>query len=599
MATILNGGHRSSFSRPALLKALKSGDRSAFDELLKPRQVPLAAIENDLRIALQTAAGEGETELVRGLLQRGAKTDLPNEKGTPPLQRAVDKGHTEIVRLLLRHEAATEARDKHGRTPLMSAALSGQNKILELLLQYGANVDAYDHDHRTVLLNLAADTTKIRWNQETINIVLATRTNVEHVDRIGRTALHWCAATGKSGLAEALLNNSGRQQANMNAVTERGRTALHLAAEADHGKIVELLLACGAKTEATSDGYWTPLLNAAQNGHHNVVDLLLNAKADINAKTSSGMTALHWAAENGHLVVVQRILKEEKAQKNLKDGFDSTPLSRAGQHGHQEIIQELKPHIFGGSLSLNAKDACQRFNAAIVDFYFDEKTVVRNVVKRKSVWECLYAPDPKDSTGRTFAITTSLKDIRPRPPDFRWIHLPANNIAWAEALITKFFLERGFTDPGSFKAMLRLFGQRQHRGRKVHSRFMRPLCQRIGGTQVEDDANRRRRRSRDSRGSPIKPGATRPLSLVPEMSWLRQESIVVLFVSGDPFLLGSGTVILRKSDAVVGHLAKTKVWPIPVQDSELRSVRDQCQQIMADYAKIKKCFHCHSVLQDQ
>lgn len=536
MAELRSAKQRSSFSRPALLKALKSGDRSAFTELLESREAPGEATENELRIALQTAAGEGETELVRALLQRGAQTDLPNEKGIPPLQRAVDRGHTEIVRLLLRHKTATDYKDKHGRTALMSAALNGHNKILELLLQYGADVHALDYDHRTVLLNLAADTAKLKWNHETVNIILATRINVEQEDKIARRALHWCAVTGKRDLAGALLNNVVRQPANVNAVTERGRTPLHLAAESNHEEIAKLLLACGAKTEATSDGYWTPLLNAAQSGHHRIVDLLLNANADVNARTSSGMTGLHWAAEQGHLHVVRRILDEKGALKNLKDGFDSTPLSRAGQHGHQEIIQELKPHIFGGSLSPNAKDACERFNAAVVDFFYDEKTVVRNVVKRKPVWDCLYGTDPKDPTGRTFAITTSLKDIKPRPPDFRWIHLPANNIAWAEALITKFYLERGFSDSGSFKAMLRLFGQRQHRGRKVHSRFMRPICQRIGSTLVENDSSGRRQRSKDGRGSPVKSGATRPLSLVQEINLSRQESIVVLFVGAICFL---------------------------------------------------------------
>ena len=356
---------------------------------------------------------------------------------------------------------------------------------------------------------------------------------MEHVDGIARTSLHWCAATGKIDLAAALLSNTGRQPANIAAVTERGRTALHLASENNHIEIVNLLLTRGAKMEATSDGYWTSLLNAAQNGHENVVDLLLKANADVNARTSSGMTCLHWAAEHGHLKVVQRILKEQKALKNPKDGFDSTPLSRAGQHGYQEIIQELRPHIFGGSLSPIARDACQRFNAAVTDFYFEDKLAVRNVVKRRSVWECLYGTDPKDPSGRTFTITTSLKDIKPRPPDFRWIHLPANNIAWAEAVITKYFLERDFSDSGSFKAMLRLFGQRQHRGRKVHSRFMRPLCQRVGGTRWENDSPiKRRQRSKDGRGSPVKAAGNRPLSLIQEMNSFRQDGVVVLFVSG-------------------------------------------------------------------
>jgi ankyrin repeat protein len=529
MENLSSYNKRSSFSRPALLKAIKSGDKSALAQLLEPSGSPTESAENELRIALQLAAGEGETELVRALLQRGAKTDLPNAKGIPPLQRAVDKGHIELVHLLLHHQAATEATDKHGRTVLMSAALNGQNKILELLLQSGASVNALDDDGRTVLLILAADTTRCKWNEETIRIVLATAINVDHVDKLSRTALHWAAVSGKTELARALLDENSHQLANVRAVTERGKTALHLAAENNHLEIVSLLLARGAEIEATSDGYWTPLLNAAQNGHDRVVELLLEKEANVNARTSSGMTALHWAAENGHLGVVQSILKEPKALKNAKDGFDSTALSRAGQHGHQKIIQELKPHIFGGSLSPNARHACQKFNAAIVDFFFEEKTV-KTIVKRKSVWDCLYGTNPKDPTGQTFTVTTSLKDIKPRPPDFRWVHLPANNIAWAEALITKFFLERDFSDPVSFKAMLRLFGQRQHRGRKVHSRFMRPLCQRIGCTHTENVPKRQSVRTRDGRNSPLKATAGR-IHVVPEVGLPRQDSIVVLFVS--------------------------------------------------------------------
>jgi ankyrin repeat protein len=246
---------RSSFSRPALLKALKSGDRSAFRELLETNLTPSEPTENELRIALQTAAGEGETELVQALLHRGAKTDVPSGKGLTPLHRAVDRGHSEIVRLLLRHRADTEANDKYGRTVIISAALNGQDKILELLLQFGASVEAVDKDCRTALLNLAADTSKPRkWTPETVKIILATRINVEHVDRIGRTALHWAAVTGKLELASALLNKTGRQPANVQATTDRGRTALHLAAESDHLEIVRLLLQYGANTEATSDG---------------------------------------------------------------------------------------------------------------------------------------------------------------------------------------------------------------------------------------------------------------------------------------------------------------------------------------------------------
>ena len=59
---------------------------------------------------------------------------------------------------------------------------------------------------------------------------------------------------------------------------------------------------------------------------------------------------------------------------------------------------------------------------------------------------------------------------------FRWIHLPANNMAWVEALLTKLFIEEGTSDIDGFKALERSFSH-QHRGQQSHSHFMRPLCQ--------------------------------------------------------------------------------------------------------------------------
>lgn len=60
--------------------------------------------------------------------------------------------------------------------------------------------------------------------------------------------------------------------------------------------------------------------------------------------------------------------------------------------------------------------------------------------------------------------------------EFRWIHLPANNISWVETLLTKWFIEEGAHDIEGFKALEKSFTH-QHRGKESHSHFMRPLCQ--------------------------------------------------------------------------------------------------------------------------
>ena len=138
------------------------------------------------------------------------------------------------------------------------------------------------------------------------------------------------------------------------------------------------------------------------------------------------------------------------------------------------------------------------------------------------VYDILYKPD--------FTV------IKPAP-HFRWIHLPSNNVAWAEALITKLFLERGATDVGSFKAMLQVFGQQQHRGPKVHSRFMRPLCQRIWNDHAQSNPGIRPKSTHQSSSKcqpPLKnQGDSKPASssIADGVSHPTDENVVVLFVS--------------------------------------------------------------------
>jgi Mg2+ and Co2+ transporter CorA len=94
-----------------------------------------------------------------------------------------------------------------------------------------------------------------------------------------------------------------------------------------------------------------------------------------------------------------------------------------------------------------------------------------NKVQRKTVFDLLYGRDTVNP--RKPAMT-----IRPdnKAASFRWIHLPANNMAWVEALLTKLFIEEGASDIEGFKALERSFTH-QHRGQQSHSHFMRPLCQ--------------------------------------------------------------------------------------------------------------------------
>lgn len=162
------------------------------------------------------------------------------------------------------------------------------------------------------------------------------------------------------------------------------------------------------------------------------------------------------------------LLDCDKIKRATRDSFGSTPFLRAAQNKHKDIVRLLSPADNVQSLSEDAIGAVKGFNATIVDFgnFHNE-----NRVSRKSLFDVLYGHDKVNP--RKLAFTILPKD---NATTFRWIHLPANNMAWVEALLTKLFIEEDASDVEGFKALERSFSH-QHRGQQSHSHFMRPLCQ--------------------------------------------------------------------------------------------------------------------------
>jgi hypothetical protein len=67
---------------------------------------------------LNWAAHSGQLEMVRELLNKGAKVDPVDKKGQSPLMFAAGNGHLEIVQELLKHGADVNRADKSGHTAL-------------------------------------------------------------------------------------------------------------------------------------------------------------------------------------------------------------------------------------------------------------------------------------------------------------------------------------------------------------------------------------------------------------------------------------------------------------------------------------------------
>lgn len=106
---------------------------------------------------LHRAAGAGNVESVRLLLEAGAEVDpLKGEAGTP-LFFAASQGRTEVVELLIEAGADVNAPKDDGQTPLMTAAMFGHQDVIELLIEAGADPTLTTEDGQTAA-DLARET---------------------------------------------------------------------------------------------------------------------------------------------------------------------------------------------------------------------------------------------------------------------------------------------------------------------------------------------------------------------------------------------------------------------------------------------------------
>lgn len=94
---------------------------------------------------LTSAASHGDLVAVQRCVAAWPRVDLdrtPNGEygyGEPPLIAAAWNGHDDVIRLLLDHGAKIDRRDSSGNTALNAALLHGHDSTAQLLLARGAN----------------------------------------------------------------------------------------------------------------------------------------------------------------------------------------------------------------------------------------------------------------------------------------------------------------------------------------------------------------------------------------------------------------------------------------------------------------------------
>jgi quinoprotein dehydrogenase-associated probable ABC transporter substrate-binding protein len=249
----------------------------------KARRVRMAELKKwlaegaDPNEELNNAIVADDLDRVRYLVGHGAKVQMVDREGYPPLVNAARFGFTTVAAYLVEHKADTNQSDRSGWTPLMYAVWGDQADLAGMLLAHGAKLDSADNEGLTPLA-IAAQNAKLK----AARVLLDAGADVNApVAKGGYTPLMLAAISGSRELAGTLLQHG----AQVNAANTGGVTALMIAAGGNRSGIVELLLQSGADVNARSEDGRTALSIAQANNSDAVVKILEQAAHSGAAKS--------------------------------------------------------------------------------------------------------------------------------------------------------------------------------------------------------------------------------------------------------------------------------------------------------------------------
>lgn len=144
--------HTDNFGETALMVALRCGNRSVAECLLKIARDPVKIIDNEGATLLHKAAWGNLPELAKLLLEEyGFDLETKDHYGRTALHVAAYQGNTRFLKYLLEKSANVNAIDNEGKTPIFSGTYDDNLKTIKLLCEYGADLHLKDNINLTVL----------------------------------------------------------------------------------------------------------------------------------------------------------------------------------------------------------------------------------------------------------------------------------------------------------------------------------------------------------------------------------------------------------------------------------------------------------------
>lgn len=328
---------------------------------------------------LHTAAYSRNEDIVRYLINHGAKIDKPMVDGGTPLygvmQGFILEGFSRYVLEGATLENIIEGFKKEGILLDADAvndireSIIERNKccnVIELLLENGASANGVTNDFNPLMLawkykfynamesliEYGADVNVIPlsdvilqgYSVAFIEYLIDHGIDVNKKNDDGAASLHAAIQINDPISATYLVKTLLENGADVNMEGYKGTTALMSASYLGREDIVRYLIDYVADIDKTRENdEITALWLAAQNGHENIVKILAEHGANINKLNDDGVSPLLIATHGGYLNVVT-LLATLGADINKSDDYGTSPLWEASRIGNMTIVRYLIDH---------------------------------------------------------------------------------------------------------------------------------------------------------------------------------------------------------------------------------------------------------------
>ncbi len=313
-------------------------------EILVDAGAEIDAKDDFERTPLIYAAGFGDAEMIKFLLDNGADPDIKGQgmlvkKKQTALELAVYLERSENVKVLKAHSVKIDPeKQEKVNGQFLKAVKKGKIKKVKELLENGADIGAKDETDTTALMYAA-------WGgfSETTKLLIEKGADVNAVNKSGFGVLGRAAELGLSAEVVKLLVEAGADVNGKTCLCKKEGSPLMGAAMSGHTEIARILVEAGADVDAKDMNGETALMAASTFGHADIAGLLIGKGADVNAKGYDEESSLFMASNWGHMETV-KLLVDAGADVNAKNVKGWTPLTIASLYKHKDVIKFLKEH---------------------------------------------------------------------------------------------------------------------------------------------------------------------------------------------------------------------------------------------------------------